>query len=106
MGVLRLVTLGLIVLKVKKKSKVNFLFESELKPNRYIIDDNGCVFNKRPVVLLDSGCSTIVVKDSRVPSNYKCGRLVRVYNYLGIPNYFPQIKCFIKSMFLIAGLMP
>lgn len=80
-------------------SKVNFVFESELKPNRCIIDDNGCVFNKRAEVMLDSGCSTIVVKDSLVPSNYKYGKLVKVYDYLGISNYFPQIRCFIKSKF-------
>ncbi|XP_037787649.1 uncharacterized protein LOC119583248 [Penaeus monodon] len=80
-------------------SKANFVFESELKPNRCIIDDNGCVFNKRAEVMLDSGCSTIVVKDSLVPSNYKYGKLVKVYDYLGISNYFPQIRCFIKSKF-------
>ncbi|XP_042856047.1 uncharacterized protein LOC122242739 [Penaeus japonicus] len=79
--------------------KVNFVFESELKPNTCIIDDNGCIFNKRAEVMLDSGCSTVVVKDSLVPANYKHGKLVKVYDYLGIPNYFPQIRCFIKSRF-------
>ncbi|XP_047492523.1 uncharacterized protein LOC125041545 isoform X1 [Penaeus chinensis] len=85
--------------KKMSTSKVNFVFESELKPNRCIIDDNGYVFNKRAEVMLDSGCSTIVVKDSLVPSNYKYGKLVKVYDYLGISNYFPQIRCFIKSKF-------
>ncbi|XP_047470332.1 uncharacterized protein LOC125026006 [Penaeus chinensis] len=49
--------------------------------------------------MLDTGCSTIIVKDSLVNSKYKLGKMVKVYDYLGRPNYFPKIRCFIKSKF-------
>ena len=49
--------------------------------------------------MLDSGCTTIVVKDSLLPPNCKLGKLVRIDDWLGIPKYFPEVRCFIKSKF-------
>nr|XP_027221924.1 uncharacterized protein LOC113814046 [Penaeus vannamei] len=57
------------------------------------------IFDKPAEVMLDSGCSSIIVKESLVPSKYKLGKFVKVYDYLGIPNYFPQVRCLIKSKF-------
>jgi len=79
--------------------KVNFVFEAELKPNSCVVDSNGFLFYKPVEVMLDTGCSTIIVKDSLVNSKYKLGKMVKVYDYLGRPNYFPKIRCFIKSKF-------
>ncbi|XP_069992741.1 uncharacterized protein [Penaeus vannamei] len=79
--------------------KVNFVFETELTPKNCMRDPNGYIFDKPAEVMLDSGCSSIIVKESLIPSKYKLGKFVKVYDYLGIPNYFPQVRCLIKSKF-------
>jgi len=85
--------------KTNNEAKVNFVFESELKPKTCIIDNKGYVFNKPVEVMLDSGCSTVVVKDTLVPVKYRLGKLIKVYDYLGITKMFPQVRCFIKCKF-------
>ncbi|XP_069990681.1 uncharacterized protein [Penaeus vannamei] len=79
--------------------KVNFVFETELTPKKCMLDPNGYIFDKPAEVMLDSGCSSIIVKESLVPSKYKLGKFVKVHDYLGIPNYFPHVRCLIKSKF-------
>ncbi|XP_063584731.1 uncharacterized protein LOC134762284 [Penaeus indicus] len=44
--------------KTKSESKVNFVFQSEIKPQNSIIDSNGKLFDKPAEILLDTGCSS------------------------------------------------
>ncbi|XP_063603234.1 uncharacterized protein LOC134779162 [Penaeus indicus] len=85
--------------KTKSESKVNFVFQSEIKPQNSIIDSNGKLFDKPAEILLDTGCSSVIVNEKLVPSRFKLGPVVKVYDYLGIPNSFPKVRCFIKSKF-------
>lgn len=62
-------------------------------------------FNKPVDVMLDSGCSAVVVKDTLVPPKYRQGKLIKVFDYLLTTydyDYYLrlQVKCFIKYKFL------
>ncbi|XP_069971005.1 uncharacterized protein [Penaeus vannamei] len=59
--------------KPKNESKVNFVFQSEVKPQNTVIDAKGTLFDTPAEIL--------------------------VYDYLGIPDSFPKVRCFIKSKF-------
>lgn len=85
--------------KPKNESKVNFVFQSEVKPQNTVIDAKGTLFDTPAEILLDTGCSSVIVNEKLVPSRFKLGPLVKVYDYLGIPNSFPKVRCFIKSKF-------
>ncbi|XP_063615688.1 uncharacterized protein LOC134788803 [Penaeus indicus] len=80
-------------------SKVNFVFESDLTPQNSVTDD-AILFNKPVNALFDSGCSTIIVKDSLIPPYVKRRKTITLYDYLGVGKTFPEIRCFIKSRFL------
>ncbi|XP_037779144.1 uncharacterized protein LOC119575564 [Penaeus monodon] len=80
-------------------SKVNFVFESDLTPQNSVTDD-ATLFNKPVNALFDSGCSTIIVKDSLIPPHVKRRKTITLYDYLGVGKTFPEIRCFIKSRFL------
>ncbi|XP_069972952.1 uncharacterized protein [Penaeus vannamei] len=74
--------------KPKYESKVNFVFQSEVKPQNTVIDAKGTLFDTPAEILLDTGCSSVIVNEKLVPSRFKLGPLVKVYDYLGIPNSF------------------
>ncbi|KAK4307342.1 hypothetical protein Pmani_020861 [Petrolisthes manimaculis] len=81
-----------------KSSKVSFVFDRELQPEN-AVTDMGYVFKKMVKVLFDTGCNTVIVKDSLVPSHYKLGGLATVYDFLGVQRTFPKIKCYLSSKF-------
>lgn len=58
------------------------------------------LFNKPVNVLFDSGCSSIIVKDSPIPATARRGKLVTLYDYLGVGRTFPTVRCLIRSNFL------
>lgn len=64
------------------------------------VTDEGILFGKPAKILLDTGCSTILVKDSLVPPSVKRGKLVKLYDYLGVDRSFPKVRCFINCKFL------
>ncbi|XP_069985589.1 uncharacterized protein [Penaeus vannamei] len=51
----------------------------KLTPKNSMFDPNGYIFDKPAEMMLDSGCSSIIVKESLVPSKYKLGKFVKVY---------------------------
>ncbi|XP_047483006.1 uncharacterized protein LOC125035006 [Penaeus chinensis] len=85
--------------KQKTEGKVNFVFQSEMKPQNSIIDAEGKLFEKPAEVMFDTGCSTVIVNDKLVPARFRLGPMVKVYDYLGVPNSFPKVRCFIQSKF-------
>ncbi|XP_037774920.1 uncharacterized protein LOC119571901 [Penaeus monodon] len=56
--------------------------------------------NKPVHVLFDSGCSSIIVKESLIPATARRGKMVTLYDYLGVGRTFPTVRCLIKSEFL------
>ena len=50
--------------------------------------------------LLDSGCSTIIIKESLVPAHLKRRKTVTLYDYLGVGRSFPEIRCYLQSAFI------
>ncbi|XP_042870472.1 uncharacterized protein LOC122252196 [Penaeus japonicus] len=83
----------------KLPSKINNVLQSDMCLETAIIDV-GTLFNKPANFLLDTGCSTIIVKDSLIPPNVKRGKFVKLYDYLGYDKSFPEVRCFIKCKFL------
>ena len=79
--------------------KISVAFAREEAPLNCIIDDNGKVFGSVARTIFDTGCNTVVIKESLIPKSYKLGKVIKVYNFLGIPIYLPRIKCNIKSRF-------
>ena len=84
--------------KGKNVNKVNFVFDAELPPENSSLD-SGFAFNKQVKVLFDTGCNSVIVRSSLVPSHYKLGKRTAVYDWLGRPTYFPKVRCLIKSKF-------
>ncbi|XP_063587863.1 uncharacterized protein LOC134765248 [Penaeus indicus] len=80
-------------------NKVNFVLESDLTPKNSVTG-KALLFNKPVDAHFDSGCSTIIIRDNLVPPHVKKGKLVTLYDYLGVGRNFPRIRCYIKSDFL------
>lgn len=57
-----------------KSSKVSFVFDRELQPENSVTAI-GYVFKKRAKVLFDTGCNTVIVRSSLVPSCYQLGKV-------------------------------
>lgn len=85
-------------------SKVNFIFESELKPKGAIVDPNGEVNSQCAEVSLDTGCCTVLVNPKFV-SGTTTGPKCTVYDFLGRPNLFPTAEVNIKSKFFTGTVM-
>ncbi|XP_037804895.1 uncharacterized protein LOC119599226 [Penaeus monodon] len=85
--------------KSKSSQRVNFVFDSDLSPNNSITCE-GMLYNKPVHVLFDSGCSSIIVKESLIPATARRGKMVTLYDYLGVGRTFPTVRCLIKSEFL------
>ena len=85
--------------KGKADTKVQYVFNRELRPEDCLIDPNGSAFGNTVEVTFDSGCSTVVLSEKIVPSEYKKGKLYKLYDYLGIPSYFPKVRCFLSCKF-------
>ncbi|XP_066983805.1 uncharacterized protein [Macrobrachium rosenbergii] len=56
-----------------KTDKVQFVFETELKPQTVVTDGQGSLFDKPVQVMLDTGASSVIINDSLIPSNVKRG---------------------------------
>ncbi|KAK3877386.1 hypothetical protein Pcinc_000048 [Petrolisthes cinctipes] len=85
-------------------SKVNFIFESELKPQGAIVDPIGEVNGQCAEVSLDTGCGTVLVNPKFVSGSTtepKC----TVYDFLGRPNNFPTAEINIRSKFFSGTVM-
>jgi len=80
-------------------NKVNFVLESDLTPKNSVTG-KAFLFNKPVNAHFDSGCSTLIIKDNLVHPHVKKGKLVTLYDYLGVGKNFPCIRCSIKSDFL------
>ena len=80
-------------------SKVQFVFESDRKPDNSRVDPNGKVFDRPAEIVLDNGCNTILVHEKLIPDNFKKGITQDVYDFLGIKHVFPAVRCHIKSKF-------
>ncbi|XP_063595779.1 uncharacterized protein LOC134772669 [Penaeus indicus] len=85
--------------KSKSSQRVNFVFDSDLSPNNSITCE-GMLYYRPVHVLFDSGCSSIIVKESLIPATAKRGKMVTLYDYLGVGRTFPTVRCLIKSEFL------
>ncbi|XP_066959015.1 uncharacterized protein [Macrobrachium rosenbergii] len=84
----------------KKVPKISIALACEEKPKNAIVDKNGIVFGKSVEVLFDTGCNTVVISETLVPKRYLSKvKIVKVYNFVGVPIHLSQIKCFIKSKF-------
>lgn len=97
---IRMVISALIVQTSRLVLKLNlfFVFETDLTPKNSI-STNGHLFNYPVKVLLDTGCTSIIVKESLIPKCVKRGRLVTLYDFLGVGRSFPEVRCFIKCEF-------
>ncbi|XP_042886053.1 uncharacterized protein LOC122262167 [Penaeus japonicus] len=83
----------------KSNLKVNLVLEADVAP-KSVVTSKGYVFNKVANVQFDSGCDTVIVKDSFLPPNVRKGKLVTVADYLGFTRTFPKVRCYIKSEYL------
>ena len=81
--------------------KVQFVFESDLKPENSLVDLNGKIFNNCAEVVLDvdTGCNTVLVNEKLVPSKFMSGSVQEVYDFLGVKRQFPMARCHITSKF-------
>ncbi|XP_037773456.1 uncharacterized protein LOC119569314 [Penaeus monodon] len=85
--------------KPKTSQKVNAAFKANVNYDHGITCDGS--LNGKPVnVLFDSGCSSVIVKESLVPASVKRGKVVALYDYLGERREFPTARCLIRSKFL------
>ncbi|XP_042882240.1 uncharacterized protein LOC122259492 [Penaeus japonicus] len=80
-------------------SKVNFVFEAELVPPNSLSDPNGRLCEKPARVVLDTGCSSVIVNEKLVPSRFRLNQVAKVYDFLGVPSVFPKVRCLIQSKF-------
>ena len=85
--------------KNRSSNKINSVQNNEVVPPA-AVTDVGTLFGKPANIFLDTGCSTILVKDSLVPPHVKRGKLVKLYDYLGGDQSFPKIRCYISCKFL------
>ncbi|XP_063613788.1 uncharacterized protein LOC134787019 [Penaeus indicus] len=85
--------------KSKTFQTVNAAFEADINYDQGITCE-GSLYGKPVNVLFDSGCSSIIVKESLVPASVKRGKVVTLYDYLGERREFPTARCLIKSKFL------
>ncbi|XP_063590528.1 uncharacterized protein LOC134767457 [Penaeus indicus] len=87
------------ILKSKTSQKINAAFMANVNYDHSITCE-GSLYGKPVNVLFDSGCSSIIVKESLVPASVKRGKVVTLYDYLGERREFPTARCLIKSKFL------
>ncbi|XP_063604424.1 uncharacterized protein LOC134779953 [Penaeus indicus] len=85
--------------KSKTFQTVNAAFKADINYDQGITCE-GSLYGKPVNVLFDSGCSSIIVKESLVPASVKRGKVVTLYDYLGERREFPTARCLIKSKFL------
>ena len=53
-------------------------------------------------ILRDTGCSCILVSEDILPDiDSKDCKMVKVSDYLGRPNYFPQVRCYIRCPYFV-----
>ena len=82
----------------EKPLKINVVLDREEKLSG-IIDTTGIVFNKKVECVFDTGCNTVVLRESLVPSKLANGKKVKVFDYLGRPLYLRSVTCFLKCKF-------
>ncbi|XP_047490928.1 uncharacterized protein LOC125040419 [Penaeus chinensis] len=85
--------------KSKTSQKVNAVFKADINYDHGITCE-GSFYGKPVEVYFDSGCSSIIVKESLVPASVKPGKVVALYDYLGERREFPTARCLIRSKFL------
>lgn len=51
--------------------------------------------------MVGTGCSSVIMDEKLASSRFKLGPLVKVYEYLGIPYLFPEVRHFIKTKIFI-----
>ena len=81
-----------------KNDKVNFVFNREIKPVGSFVDQDAKLFTKNVEVTLDTGCNTVVVKDTLIDKS-SLGRETKIYDYLGIGQYFPTARIWISCKY-------
>ena len=74
-----------------ESAKVNFVFDSELKPDGAVVDPNGTVNKHRAEVTLDTGCSTVIIHPKFLSDSVRQGPICTVYDYLGRSQRFPTV---------------
>ena len=79
--------------------KISVAFAREEVPLNCIVDDKGKLFGTVAKTIFDTGSNTVVINENLVPKHYKLGKVIKVYNFLGIPIYLPRVKCNVKSRF-------
>ncbi|XP_063597903.1 uncharacterized protein LOC134774421 [Penaeus indicus] len=79
--------------------KVNFVSRTDMAPTN-TVTSKGYVFNKSARIQFDSGCDTVIIKESLLPPNVRKGRLVAIADYLGFTRKFPKVRCYIRSKYL------
>ncbi|XP_068205363.1 uncharacterized protein [Palaemon carinicauda] len=92
------------VYKLNKKSdkvvpKIGVVLGREEKLHNCVTDTDGKIFYQSVEVVFDTGCNTVVVRDTLVPLNYPRGRKVKVYDYLGRPLYLNTVHTIVESKF-------
>ncbi|XP_068210592.1 uncharacterized protein [Palaemon carinicauda] len=92
------------VYKLNKKSdkvvpKIGVVLGREEKLHNCVTDTDGKIFDQSVEIVFDTGCNTVVVRDTLVPLNYPRGRKVKVYDYLGRPLYLNTVHTIVESKF-------
>ena len=83
----------------RKKDSVNFVFETDIfLPNSITCEVE--IFNKTTNAVFDTGCSTIIVRDSLVPPSVRPRRMVTLFDYLGVSRKISEVRCHLKSNFI------
>ena len=83
----------------EQPKKVQFVFETDLKPENSLVDLNSKIFNNCAEVVLDTGCNTVLVNEKLVPSKFMSGSVQEVYDFLGVKRQLPVARCHITSKF-------
>ena len=94
-----------VLSKTKKKTdnkavpKIAVVLDREEKLRDCVSDSEGKIFDTKVEVVFDTGCNTVVIRDSLIPSDYCLGKKVKVFDYLGRPIYLKTICCYLESKF-------
>ncbi|XP_037774039.1 uncharacterized protein LOC119570315 [Penaeus monodon] len=84
----------------RNPEKVSFSL-SDSTPRKYLA--NGTVNGQRvSTILRDSGCSCVLISNEVLPDiDISNNKLVKVCDYLGRVDYFPQVRCYITCPYFV-----
>ncbi|XP_037774824.1 uncharacterized protein LOC119571714 [Penaeus monodon] len=84
----------------RNPEKVSFSL-SDSTPRKYLA--NGTVNGQRvSTILRDSGCSCVLISNEVLPDiDISNSKLVKVCDYLGRVDYFPQVRCYITCPYFV-----